>query len=95
MMKRKITNAITEWLCSFGIEPYLHIVLTDAVCIVFCAAFTAMGAHPRLLLTIAAALVVDIGKEVFDSKTGGRFDWRDLVSDDIGIALFTAAYLLR
>ena len=94
-MKRKITNAITEWLCGFGIEPYLHIVLTDAVCVVFCAAFTAMGTHPRLLLTIAAASAVGLGKEVFDSQTGGRFDWRDLVADVIGIALFTAAYLLR
>lgn len=93
-MKRRITNAITGWLCGFGIEPYLHMVLTDASCIAACAVFGVLGVGPRLLLTIAVASVVGLGKEVFDSQTGGRFDWRDLVADAIGIALFTAAYLL-
>ena len=93
-MKRKITHALTEWLCGFGIAPSLHIVLTDAVCIAACAVFGVLGVEPRLLLTIAAASAVGLGKEVFDSQTGGRFDWRDLVADVIGIALFTAAYLL-
>jgi len=45
--------------------------------------------HPAA--AAGAALTLGLGKELFDHRRGGRFDWVDLLADAAGAALAAAA----
>lgn len=43
---------------------------------------------------IAVAAVLGIAKELYDAKTGGKFEFRDLLADLLGVAIATLIVLL-
>lgn len=77
---RKI-DIIPNWIYrKIGMDGLLHIIVTA---ILFKICWLIFGSFFGLILTIA----IGIGKEIYDSKSGGMFSKTDLVCDVIGILL--------
>jgi len=87
---RKWLDKFSEWLVGFGIEPYIHILMTIviAMCIARVCYFT--GADRTLAGYIGALLAFLVGfvKESWDNKTEGVFEAKDIAANAIGALLF-------
>ena len=77
---RKI-DIIANWIYrKIGADGLLHILVAA---IIFKVCWLLFGVLFGLILTF----VIGVGKEIYDSKTGGKFSNTDLVCDVIGILL--------
>lgn len=63
------------------------VVLTIAV-------YIAAKVLPPWVVAAGVVATVGLGKELLDQQKGGKFCWRDLVADAIGIAVGIVAMIL-
>ena len=92
---RKIIDRITDWLVHWGIDVYIHIICVMCVALVITDTCLICGAGGVQAGVIGAfvGLVAGFVKEVYDSKTTGFFDSKDLVADLIGAVLFLLIFI--
>lgn len=62
---------------------------TDKIAHFFGCAFVvlALGRFIHPLLAVIVAMALAVAKELLDASIGGRFDWRDLLADSLGIII--------
>lgn len=96
MIKREKWDKIVERLVAFGVDKWMHIVIIMLVAWVASVMFLPFGLHRavRGLFGILVGMILSVAKEVYDEKTTGVFDNRDLAADAIGLALFYAIYTI-
>lgn len=92
---RKIIDKITGWLVSFKIDFYLHILFSIIIATIISKLCVFTGAERILAGVIGAfiGLVIGFCKEVYDNKTTGVFEAKDLVADLIGAILFFIIFI--
>ena len=92
---RKIIDKITDWLVKWGIDVYIHIICVMCVALVVTDACLICGAGSIQSGCIGAfvGLIAGFLKEVYDKKTTGIFDAKDLVADLIGAVLFLLIFI--
>lgn len=71
----------------FGTDKVAHFSLSAFLCL-------AISRFLPIWAAIAIVVIVGVGKEIYDSKTGGKFDWKDIVADTLGIVVATVIQLL-
>jgi uncharacterized protein YfiM (DUF2279 family) len=71
-----------EVIRKVGIDKVAHFALSAFLCL-------AIARFLPLWVGITATMALGIGKEVYDAKTGGKVDWKDLIADGLGIVLAT------
>lgn len=87
---RKILDKITDWFVHWGIDVYIHILCVMFVALVVTDACLVCGAG-RIQAGVVGAfvgLIAGFLKEIYDKKTTGIFEPKDLVADLIGALLF-------
>lgn len=90
---KNLYNKISELLCSFSQDKYVHYIVMLIFTFLFAKlitfAFTYIGCnYPTLFaiaLTTIIGLVIGIGKEKWDLKREGVFDNNDIKADILGI----------
>ena len=90
---KNLYNKISELLCSFSPDKYVHYIVMLIFTFLFAKlmtfAFTYIGCnYPTLFaiaLTAIIGLVIGIGKEKWDLKREGVFDYNDIKADILGI----------
>ena len=87
---RKWIDKFSKWLCSFGIEFYLHMVCVIVIAMFIARICFATGADRALAGCLAAfvAFICGFFKEIYDNKTTKVFSKEDLIADAIGAVLF-------
>ena len=92
---RKYFDRFAAWLVGFGIEPYIHILVTVVVALMVARVCYFTGADRTLAGYIGALLAFIIGfaKESYDNKTEGVFDAGDIVANAIGAVLFFLCFV--
>lgn len=90
MIKREKWDKIVEWLVAFGVDKWMHIVLIMVIAWVASVMFLPFGFSRvvRGILAVLVGAVFAIGKEVYDKKTTGVVEVKDLAVDGIGLLLF-------
>ena len=71
----------------FGTDKIAHFALSAFLCLAICRFLP-------IWIAVVAAVVVGVGKEIYDSKTGGKFDWKDVIADLLGVISATVIQLL-
>lgn len=71
----------------FGTDKIAHFSLSAFLCL-------AVSRFLPIWAAIAITIIVGAWKEICDSKTGGKFDWKDIVADMLGIVVATVIQLL-
>ena len=91
---RKIVDKISEWLVSFGIETYLHILCTMIIATIIARVCVLTGASENLSCFLGMFLSFILGfiKEMYDNKTTGVFEPKDILSNLVGVLLFFVIY---
>lgn len=95
-MNREKWDKLVERLIAFGVDKWMHIVLLMVIAWVASVLFLPFG-FSRVVRGILAVLVgaaVAIGKEVYDKKTTGVVEKKDLVADGIGLLLFFVIHVV-
>lgn len=95
-MNREKWDRFVERLISFGVDKWMHIVLIMVIAWLASVVFLPFG-FSRVVRGILAVLVgalVAIGKEVYDKKTTGVVEKKDLVADGIGLLLFFVIHVV-
>lgn len=95
-MNREKWDKLVERLVAFGVDKWMHIVLLMVIAWVASVLFLPFG-FSRVVRGILAVLVgaaVAIGKEVYDKKTTGVVEKKDLVADGIGLLLFFVIHVV-
>ena len=95
-MNREKWDKLVERLVAFGVDKWMHIVLLMVIAWVASVLFLPFG-FSRIVRGILAVLVgalVAIGKEVYDKKTTGVVEKKDLVADGIGLLLFFVIHVV-
>lgn len=95
-MNREKWDKFVERLISYGVDKWMHIVLLMVIAWVASVLFLPFG-FSRVVRGIIAVLVgaaVAIGKEVYDKKTTGVVEKKDLVADGIGLLLFFVIHVV-
>lgn len=89
-MKREKWDKIVEKLVAFGVDRWMHIVFIMAIAWLVSAVFLPFGLSKavRTLLGVLAGIAVSIGKEIYDKKTTGVVERKDLIADGIGLVLY-------
>ena len=90
---KNLYNKISELLCSFSPDKYVHYIVMLIFTFLFAKlmslAFTYIGCNYPTLFAIALAaisgLAIGIGKEKWDLKREGVFDYNDIKADILGI----------
>lgn len=90
---KTLYNKIAELLCSFSPDKYVHYIVMLIFTFLFAKlmtlAFTYIECnYPTLFaiaLTVIIGLVIGIGKEKWDLKREGVFDYNDIKADILGI----------
>lgn len=95
-MKREKWDKFVEKLVAFGTDKWMHVVIIMLIAWVTSLVLLPFGLHRavRGLFGVLAGIILGIAKEVYDEKTTGIFDNRDLAADAIGLALFYSMYTL-
>lgn len=95
-MKRETWDKLTERLVAFGVDKWMHIVIVMTLAWLVSLILMPFTAHRVMRATCGAlaAVIISIMKEVYDERTTGCFDNRDLAADAIGISLFYLIYTL-
>lgn len=80
-------GAIRRIITGIGIDKWTHF---------FASAFLvfAVSHFWPFWAGIAVAVVLGIAKELYDAKTGGKFEIKDLLADLLGVAIATFIVLL-
>lgn len=95
-MNREKWDKLVEMLVAFGVDKWMHIVLLMVIAWVASVLFLPFG-FSRVVRGILAVLVgalVAIGKEVYDKKTTGVVEKKDLAADGIGLLLFFVIHVV-
>lgn len=80
----------------FGGDKAAHALASMGVVVFFGAMGLAFHATQReaLVAGVFCAVIVGLAKEGWDAQHGGRWSWKDVVADAVGIALVASAELL-
>lgn len=70
-----------------GIDKIAHFSVSGLLVFVF-------GKFLPFWVASILVLVLGITKEVYDAKTGGKIDFRDLLADLLGVAVATIVILI-
>ena len=76
---------IRSFVQRIGIDKVAHFALSAFLCL-------AAGLFLPVWAALMTALALGIGKELYDARTGGKWDWKDLLADMAGT--ITAVFLL-
>lgn len=89
-MNREKWDRLVERLVAFGVDRWMHIVLIMVIAWLASVLFLPFGFSRtvRGVLGVLAGITWALGKEVYDKKTTGVVERKDLVADGIGLALF-------
>lgn len=92
---RKYFDKFSEWLVGFGIEPYLHILMTIVIALFIARVCYFTGADRTLAGYIGALLAFLVGflKESWDNKVEGVFEAKDIAANAIGAFLFFITFV--
>lgn len=92
---RKLFNKIASWLVGFGIEPYLHILITAFIAMVIARVCLLTGADRFLAGFLAAfgAFVVGLVKESWDNKVEKLYEGKDVLCNLIGAVFFFLCWI--
>lgn len=60
-----------------GKDKYQHAIVSAVIC-------AGLKCVVGLPLAVVLTLVIGVGKEIYDSRTGGKFDPWDLTADVVG-----------
>ena len=92
---RKIVDKISNWLVSFGIETYLHILCTMIIAAIIARVCVFTGAERSLgcILGAMAGLIIGFIKEIYDNKSTGVFEGKDILANLIGTVLFVLIFI--
>ena len=71
----------------FGIDKVAHFALSAFLCL-------AASRFLPVWAGIAATMALGIGKELYDARTGGRWDWKDLLADALGVMVATIIVII-
>lgn len=87
---RKYFDKFAAWLVGFGIEPYLHILVTMVISMLIARVCYWTGADHALAGYFAAfvAFVLGFVKESWDNKVEKVFEGKDILANFIGAVLF-------
>lgn len=97
---RKVDKLLTL-LTSFGCDRWVHLtvclVVSWLVATLANVAWLVITSHYTEravvgLIGVLGGILAAFGKEVYDKKTTGLFDVRDLVADFVGMAIFYVVY---
>lgn len=85
-----------ERLIAFGVDKWMHIVLIMVIAWLASVVFLPFGFSRvvRGILGVLVGALVAIGKEVYDKKTTGVVEKKDLVADGIGLLLFFVIHVV-
>lgn len=92
---RKWFNQFSEWLVSFKIEAYLHILVTMLIAM-FVARICVMTGADRLLagwIGTFVGILCGLFKESWDNKSGEEFEAGDMAANAIGAFLFVLMWM--
>lgn len=89
-MKREKWDEFVEKLVAFGVDRWMHIVLIMVVAWLVSVVFLPFGLSKavRTLLGVVVGAAVSVGKELYDKKTTGVVERKDLYADGIGLVLY-------
>jgi len=95
-MNREKWDKLVERLVAFGVDKWMHIVLLMVIAWVASVLFLPFGFSRvvRGILAVLVGAVFAIGKEVYDKKTTGVVEKKDLVADGIGLLLFFVIHVV-
>lgn len=95
-MNREKFDKFAEWLESFGIDRWIHVVAVMVVAGVVATVVSIFGLPRALngLMGVAATIVASVWKEAYDKRTTGLWDNKDLVADGVGMVLFYLIYVV-
>lgn len=90
---KNLYNKIAEWLCSFSQDKYVHFIIMLIFTFLFAKLMTFVFTYiecdyPALFatsLSIILGLIVSFGKEKWDLRREGVFDYNDIKADIFGI----------
>lgn len=84
---RKVYDFIVKVLSRIPVDKYIHCILLMLLASVFMHTLPIATLWVRLVVSVALSVVVGIGKELYDKKDYGLFDWADVRADAIGAIL--------
>lgn len=92
---RKLIDKFSAWLVGFGIEAYLHILVTMFIALLIARVCYWTGADRILAGYFSAfvAFIVGFIKESYDNKTEGVFEGKDILANLIGAVLFFITWI--
>lgn len=95
-MNREKWDKFVERLVAFGVDKWMHIVLMMVIAWLASVVFLPFGFSRavRGILAVLVGAAVAIGKEVYDKKTTGVVEKKDLVADGIGLLLFFVIHVV-
>ena len=72
-------DALTEWCkVHIGVDGFIHLIISAIIVKAFALAI-------NMEVGIFVAVTLGIMKEFYDAKRGGKFDYKDLKCDGLGI----------
>lgn len=77
--------SLRELVLKVGMDKIAHFALSAFLCL-------AAGRFLPVWAALMTTLALGIGKELYDARTGGKWDWKDLLADVAGT--ITAVILL-
>lgn len=81
MRKLRLIDKVAFWIYGkLGADGLLHILV---ISIIFKILWLIFGFYLGLIITVGSGYL----KELYDKRTGGKVDTKDLVADCIGISL--------
>lgn len=91
---RKFVNNLTSFLTQWGVDFYLHMVVTIFIAMLIARVCSFTGADHYLAGFFAAfvSIICGVLKEVYDSKTTKIFSQKDLIADLLGAVLFSLSW---
>ena len=95
-MNREKWDKLVERLVAFGVDKWMHIVLLMVVAWLASVVFLPFefSRVVRGILAVLVGALVAIGKEIYDKKTTGVVEKKDLVADGIGLLLFFVIHVV-
>lgn len=87
---RKYFDKFAAWLVGYGIEPYLHILVTVILAAIIARVCYWTGADRFLAGFLAAFVAFALGfiKESWDNKVEKVFEGKDILANFIGALIF-------
>lgn len=91
---RKILDKFVAFLTQWGVDFYLHMVVTIFIAMLIARVCFFTGADHYLagFLAVFVSIICGVLKEVYDSKTTKIFSQKDLIADLLGAVLFSLSW---